>query len=118
MYKHQVYRSIVAMRGVLTTMIYDATLEMPSDMIDETAALTLMNTDIERIAFGMQYMHEVWASTIEVAIAIYLLERQVGVASVVPGIIVLCELCPRYRCLGLLVTNSGFSIFCSCSPNR
>lgn len=70
-------------------MIYDTTLTLPSNAIDETAALTLMNTDIERICFGMQYMHEMWASTVEVAVAIYLLERQVGLASIVPAIIVL-----------------------------
>lgn len=75
MYKHKVCRSIVAAQGVLTAMIYDATLRLPGDAVDETAALTLMNTDIERISFGTQYMHEIWASTIEVAVAVYLLKR-------------------------------------------
>jgi hypothetical protein len=47
-----------------------------------------MGTDVERIASGFRLIHEMWASLIEIGVAIYLLERQVGVACIVPALIV------------------------------
>ena len=41
-----------------------------------------MSTDIDGIATGLQSMHDIWANTIEVVLAIYLLEVQVGVACI------------------------------------
>jgi hypothetical protein len=43
-----------------------------------------MSTDIERIAGGVTQVHETWASIVELAIAIWLIERQLGVAVLVP----------------------------------
>lgn len=43
-----------------------------------------MSTDVERISKGIKFTHEIWATAIETAIALYLLERQVGVVAVVP----------------------------------
>ena len=43
-----------------------------------------MSADIERITNGWQTMHECWANPIEVGIAIYLLERQLGPACAIP----------------------------------
>lgn len=45
---------------------------------DDSAAMTLMSTDVERITIGLNMMHETWAGVIEVAIGIYLLYRQLG----------------------------------------
>lgn len=47
-----------------------------------------MSTDVERIRSGMLMMHEVWANTAEVAIASFLLHRNLGVAFVAPIIVV------------------------------
>ena len=38
-----------------------------------------MGTDVERICNSMQAFHECWISVIEIGVAVYLLERQVGV---------------------------------------
>lgn len=57
----------------------------------ETAALTLMSTDVDRIALTLDKVHEIWASTLETIIAIYLLERQFGWARVAPLILALGE---------------------------
>ena len=51
--------------------------------------LTLMGADVERISTGFRTIHEVWASPIEIIIAVYLLERQIFVACAVPGLLVL-----------------------------
>lgn len=55
--------------------------------INETAASSLMSTDVELICRVLQSIHNVWATPIEVAIAIYLLERQLGAACVMPIIL-------------------------------
>lgn len=55
---------------------------------DDSAAITLMSTDIERIRQGMLMMHGFWAGIVEVAIASFLLYRSLGVAFVAPIAIV------------------------------
>jgi ATP-binding cassette subfamily C (CFTR/MRP) protein 1 len=87
-YKHQLYRSITMLRGALVGIIYNRTLISPDGMFDEVAAVTLMSTDVDRIALSQQVIHEVWARIIEVAIGVWLLERQLGAACIVPILIV------------------------------
>lgn len=48
-----------------------------------------MGTDVERIVVGFRTIHELWASIVEITIAVYLLKEQVYVACLVPGVIVL-----------------------------
>jgi ABC-type nitrate/sulfonate/bicarbonate transport system permease component len=43
-----------------------------------------MSADVERIVTGMQTAHELWANTVEVTLAIYLLGRELGAACAVP----------------------------------
>ncbi|KFY97582.1 hypothetical protein V500_01998 [Pseudogymnoascus sp. VKM F-4518 (FW-2643)] len=82
-YKHKTYRVITMIRGALVSIVYSKTLIIQDGAIDNAAALTLMSTDVDRIAGSLQTVHEIWANVIELSIAIYLLQRQVGVASVV-----------------------------------
>jgi ATP-binding cassette, subfamily C (CFTR/MRP), member 1 len=56
---------------------------------DRKNAMTLMSTDVEQICFTLKNMHEIWASSVELCLAIYLLERQLKIACIVPLIIVL-----------------------------
>jgi hypothetical protein len=39
-----------------------------------------MSADVERVTTGLRHTHEVWASSIEVALAIWLLVTRLGVA--------------------------------------
>ncbi|OBT61047.1 hypothetical protein VE03_09160 [Pseudogymnoascus sp. 23342-1-I1] len=82
-YKHKTYRVITMIRGALVSIVYSKTLIIQDGAFDNAAALTLMSTDVDRIASSLQTVHEIWANVIELSIAIYLLQRQVGVASVV-----------------------------------
>ncbi|KUL85014.1 hypothetical protein ZTR_07785 [Talaromyces verruculosus] len=68
-------------------MIYEKTLEVQSDSDDDLSAVTLMSTEVDNISIGIQNAHETWASPIELAIAIYLLEREVIWAAAVPAAI-------------------------------
>ncbi|KAG0155381.1 hypothetical protein PDIDSM_06070 [Penicillium digitatum] len=46
--------------------------------------ITLHPHDVERITQGWATMHEIWANSVEIALAIYLLKIQLGVSCVVP----------------------------------
>ena len=90
-YKHQLYRMITMFRGAVVGLIYNRTLVLQSDVWDESSAVTLMSTDVDRIADTVGDVHETWARLIEVAIGIWLLARQLGWVCVVPIIVVLCK---------------------------
>ncbi|KAK1241278.1 hypothetical protein MKX08_001252 [Trichoderma sp. CBMAI-0020] len=47
-----------------------------------SGTLTLVSTDIETISGGILLFHETWSNILEIGIAIYLLERQLGAACV------------------------------------
>ena len=83
-YQHMTYRAITMARGGLISMLFAKSSSLEPVGIDSSGALTLMSADIERMTNGWQTMHEIWANVIEVAIAIYLLERQLGVACTIP----------------------------------
>ena len=77
-------------RGGLIAMLYRKTGSLSLKDLDPAASMTLMSADIERIVQGWQTMHEIWANAAEVAIAIFLLQQQLGVACVVPVIVSVC----------------------------
>ena len=72
----------------MVSIIYVKTLELPAGLYDESAALTLMSTDIDRIASSLDSLNEVWARIIEMSIGIWLLERELGWICVAPIVIV------------------------------
>ncbi|KAL2132691.1 hypothetical protein VTI74DRAFT_3471 [Chaetomium olivicolor] len=83
-YQHRTYRTIAMLRAGLISIIYRKTSTVSLKSIDPATSMTLMSADLERIVQGFQTMHEIWGNTIEVGVAIYLLEQQLGVACVVP----------------------------------
>ncbi|KAL8856229.1 MAG: hypothetical protein Q9178_007146 [Gyalolechia marmorata] len=83
-YQHLTYRAITMARGGLVSLMFDKTPLVKADAADPASSLTLMSADIERITNGWTTMHEVWANPIEVALAIFLLERQLGAACAIP----------------------------------
>lgn len=89
-YSYWNIKSLYQTRGCLAAAIYRKTVTAKLTTADDSAALTLMSTDIERIILGGEFVHEVWASTLEVAIGLWLLEEQIGVAFLAPIVIILC----------------------------
>ena len=85
-------------RSGLISQIYRHTTALQGTAVKDSAAITLMGTDVERIVQSLRLTHELWASILEVSIATWLLARQLGVASVVPVIICICE-CHIYMLL-------------------
>ncbi|KAI1281157.1 ABC transporter [Xylaria sp. FL0933] len=78
-----------SLRSWLIHAIYAKTIAAPHLGDGDTAAVTLMGTDVERIYTGLRLMHEVWASLIQIAIAAWLLYRQIGLAFLAPLVVVL-----------------------------
>lgn len=83
----QTNRMITMIRSGLSSIIYRHTMPLKANELKDSAAITLMGTDVERIAVCMKNIHELWVSLPEIGLAIYLLSRQVSVASIVPPII-------------------------------
>lgn len=81
-------RAIYMIRGVLAAAVYRKTVEAKLSAADNSAALTLMSADVERIIRGLSNIHELWANTLEVALALWLLSRQIGASFVAPLIVV------------------------------
>lgn len=79
-------------RGILVTMLYKKASCLSINEADPSNSLTLMSADVERITQGWQTMHEIWANSAEIALAIYLLERQLGISCVVPVCVALVAL--------------------------
>jgi ABC-type multidrug transport system fused ATPase/permease subunit len=93
MYWYLHFRTIMKLRATLATAIFAKTRQVSSHTLDDSV-LTLMSTDVSRVVGGIQNVHELWANTIEVALAAWLLERQIGAAFVAPIFVVLiCIAC-------------------------
>ncbi|KAH8673178.1 putative ABC multidrug transporter [Ilyonectria robusta] len=78
-------------RSILVTETFINATKAPLGTGDDSAALTLMSTDIERIDMGFRPLHDIWASIIQVALASWMLYNQLGVVFVAPiGVVIVC----------------------------
>ncbi|KAL4785998.1 putative ABC multidrug transporter [Aspergillus varians] len=92
-------------RSILVAETFVAATRARLGSSDDSAALTLMGTDIERIKVGLRCVHETWASMIQAGLAAYMLYQQIGIAFVAPiGAILVC-----FTGLGVLVNFTGDS---------
>lgn len=83
-YAWRAHRLAVAMRGCTIPLVYRKTLHLETSDTSQAAALTLATTDIETMTFGIVLVHDLWGSFVEVVLAIYLLQRNIGAACAVP----------------------------------
>ncbi|OLN96257.1 Multidrug resistance-associated protein 1-like protein 3 [Colletotrichum chlorophyti] len=89
-YQHKLYRFITMIRGSLVSMILSKNLDLvASTGTDASAPLTLVNADVKTIYRSFEAIHEVWANVIEISIAIWLLQRRLGLGSLGPAITVI-----------------------------
>ncbi|KAF4450560.1 ABC transporter [Fusarium austroafricanum] len=103
LYRYLHERALWMARGALAHCIYKKLLQSRVSDTSDSAALTLMSTDIERIRIGFKALHDFWASPIEVALASWMLYRNLGITFLAP--IVLVAIC--VVCIGLLSTLFG-----------
>lgn len=88
-YNQNIYRFITMFRGATVSCIYDHLLVLPDATYDKSGALTLMDTDVERIAQVLTELNECWARSIEVIVGVTLLALQLGWVCVLPIIVVI-----------------------------
>lgn len=79
---YQTERLIVMIRGGLISMLYRDVLNMDTFESSKSSPVALISMDMEKIAFGLQTLHQTWAGLLEFAMAIWLLQRQIGLAVV------------------------------------
>jgi ATP-binding cassette subfamily C (CFTR/MRP) protein 1 len=79
------------MKGGLIALIYQETMKARTVDLGDITAVALMGTDVERIGQSLIPIHDAWASVIEIAVAIWLLEREVFVACVAPVVIIVSK---------------------------
>jgi ABC-type multidrug transport system fused ATPase/permease subunit len=78
-------------RSILVTEIFIKATKARIGASDDSAAITLMSTDIERINLGFRSLHDIWASVFQIALAAWLLYNQLGLVFVAPmGVVIVC----------------------------
>lgn len=85
--QHKLNRLATMVRGALVNAIYTQTLDLSITSLDESAAVTLMSSDVERICESLLPIHNIWCGPLEVALAIWLLEKEIGLALFGPLIV-------------------------------
>ena len=88
-YQYQNLRFITRLRGGLTALVYQRIVQTRAVDQGEITGVSLMGTDIQRIASSLRLLHEVWASLLDIAIACWLLEQQLYLACIAPIILVI-----------------------------
>jgi ATP-binding cassette subfamily C (CFTR/MRP) protein 1 len=86
---YQSARFVARVKGGLIGLIYQETMKARTADLGETTAIALMGTDIERIGSNFLRIHDLWASVIEIGVAIWLLEQQVSSACLAPVVVIL-----------------------------
>lgn len=61
------------LRGAIVPLVLEKALVLPHEVVKESAALTLMSTDIDELASGVLNIHLLWSSFLEVGLAVYML---------------------------------------------
>ncbi|KAL2817069.1 hypothetical protein BDW59DRAFT_175603 [Aspergillus cavernicola] len=83
-YEYVVSRLIVVLRGSVIPSLFHHALHLDISDTSGEDSLTLINTDLETIGQGIRVLHEIWASSVEIGIAIWLLARQIHLACLAP----------------------------------
>lgn len=86
-YQHKANRMATMVRGSLVNAIYAQTLDLSITSLEESAAVTLMSSDVERICTALLPIHNVWSGPLEIGLSIWLLQKQIGFALFGPLII-------------------------------
>ncbi|KAF3015958.1 hypothetical protein E8E14_012552 [Neopestalotiopsis sp. 37M] len=84
-YRQCTARAVTAVRADLVSKIHSHSLKLSASSPARDSASTLMSADVERFTTGTRNMHEAWASPIELAIGLFILQTQIGLATAAVG---------------------------------
>ena len=79
-HQHRTYRAITMLRAGLVSMIYRKATGLSLTDADPANSVTLMSADVERIVQGWSTITDMWANPLEIGLAIFLLQQELGVA--------------------------------------
>ncbi|KAJ5113968.1 hypothetical protein N7456_002502 [Penicillium angulare] len=89
-YEHLGYRAATMIRGGLMSLVFQHMMNQPLGSTDESRAMSLMGTDIEMLAeYFYSVACETWANVLQLALATWLLETEVGAVCIAPIIVVI-----------------------------
>lgn len=73
------------------SLIYDKTLQLSESGLRDSAAVSLVTADVERISTSIEYAQNIWADLIQIGLSTYILSIYVSAASVAAIIIAIGE---------------------------
>ncbi|KAK5990162.1 ABC multidrug transporter B [Cladobotryum mycophilum] len=84
-YQHISFRLMTMIRGGLVALIYRKLAESPSTNASDSAAMSLIGADVERICESWYLVtSEAWAYIIQLSVAVWFLQRQLGTVCIAP----------------------------------
>lgn len=86
-YSHSTTRFTVKLRSVMISALYDKALRANGQSADLGTATVLMNVDLEKVLEGLKWLHEFWAVPVGIAVCLYILHTNLGVAFLVPLVV-------------------------------
>ncbi|CAI7567217.1 unnamed protein product [Penicillium crustosum] len=89
-YEHLGYRATTMLRGGLMALVFRHIMGLPLGSTDESSAMALLGSDIEMVAeYFYSVVCETWANVLQLALATWLLQTQVGVVCIAPILVVI-----------------------------
>nr|XP_037287363.1 multidrug resistance-associated protein 7-like [Rhipicephalus microplus] len=101
-YGYLVSRVGLKARAIAVALVYQKTLRADATELRQSSseALNLMTTDVDRIVGLFQSLHEAWSLPLQVAVTMFLLWQQVGLAFLA-GVVLAILLVPVNRSIAL-----------------
>ncbi|KAK6815737.1 P-loop containing nucleoside triphosphate hydrolase protein [Apiospora arundinis] len=87
LYRHRLYRLTTTLRGVLISAVFTKSTQISVAAANNAASATLMSVDVETIVEAAENVHEFWAMAFQVALAMWLLSRHIGISCLGPLIV-------------------------------
>ncbi|KAH8586615.1 putative multidrug resistance-associated protein [Bisporella sp. PMI_857] len=88
-YNHALNTCMVEIRNVVVTAIYETALEVDSTALGTGTTSTLINNDVDIIMTGLRSLHEIWASVVTLAVAMWLIYNTISWAFAAPLVTIL-----------------------------
>lgn len=82
---------LTVVRGCLVSFILHNATDLESGAKESSAVLTLITADTNTINQAFTQIHELWATPIELGLALWFLAMQMGWGTIGPAIAVLCK---------------------------
>ncbi|KAF5660313.1 multidrug resistance [Fusarium circinatum] len=81
LYEQSAVRATTVVRADLSMRIYQQSLLLDRVVDTGDSSTTMMTADVERVQLGVRKIHDAWASFVSVAIGLWLIEAQLGLAA-------------------------------------